>query len=178
MIHRHYHRPDERPFTADERDRTTILFGGITPAHERLIEAVFHACGYRCRRLPTPDLASFHLGREYCNTGQCNPTYFTIGCLLGMLLELEAEGYSRQHIIDQFVFFTAGSCGPCRFGMYESEYRLALHNAGFVRFRRCRRRVHAHAARALTDNSPPSLCLRACSSAALRISVPAQSGLS
>ena len=135
MLPPHYHRPVERPFTATERETTTILFGGLTGAHDRLIEAVFHACGYRCRRLPTPDLAAFHLGREYCNTGQCNPTYFTIGCLLGTLLEFEAQGYPRQQIIDQFVFFTAGSCGPCRFGMYESEYRLALHNAGFDGFR-------------------------------------------
>jgi len=33
------------------------------------------------------------------------------------------------------VFFTAGACGPCRFGMYEAEYRLALRNAGFDGFR-------------------------------------------
>lgn len=132
---RHYRRPAERPFTADERERTTILFGGLTRAHEQLIEAVFHACGYRCRHLPTPDLTAFHLGREYCNTGQCNPTYFTIGTLLSTLLELEAQGYSRERIIDEFVFFTAGSCGPCRFGMYESEFRLALQNAGFEGFR-------------------------------------------
>ena len=132
---RHFRRPLERPFTAAERGTTTILFGGLTRAHDRLIETAFHACGYRCRRLPTPDLAAFHLGREYCNTGQCNPTYFTIGSLLRTLLELEAQGYSRQQIMDEFVFFTAGSCGPCRFGMYESEYRLALQNAGFDGFR-------------------------------------------
>src|SRR5262249_22654045 len=34
-----------------------------------------------------------------------------------------------------YVFFTAGSCGPCRFGMYEAEYRLAVENAGFHGFR-------------------------------------------
>jgi hypothetical protein len=33
------------------------------------------------------------------------------------------------------VFFTVGSCGPCRFGMYESQYRLALQNASFEGFR-------------------------------------------
>ena len=131
----HFRRPAEHPFTADQRERTTILFGGLTAAHERLIEAVFHGSGYRCRRLPSPTLAAFHLGREYCNPGQCNPTYFTIGSLLTELRDLEAQGYSRERIIDEFVFFTAGSCGPCRFGMYESEYRLALENAGFGGFR-------------------------------------------
>jgi predicted nucleotide-binding protein (sugar kinase/HSP70/actin superfamily) len=42
---------------------------------------------------------------------------------------------SRQDIIDRYVFFTAGSCGPCRFGMYEAEYRLAVQNAGYDGFR-------------------------------------------
>ena len=45
------------------------------------------------------------------------------------------SGLTKQEIIDNYVFFTAGSCGPCRFGMYESEYRLALQNAGFDGFR-------------------------------------------
>src|SRR3712207_7985347 len=42
---------------------------------------------------------------------------------------------TKQEIIDRYVFFTAGACGPCRFGMYEAEYRLALRNAGFDGFR-------------------------------------------
>jgi predicted nucleotide-binding protein (sugar kinase/HSP70/actin superfamily) len=40
-----------------------------------------------------------------------------------------------QEIIDSYIFLTAGACGPCRFGMYEAEYRLALRNAGFDGFR-------------------------------------------
>ena len=42
---------------------------------------------------------------------------------------------SRQEIVDNYLYFTAGSCGPCRFGMYAAEYRLALQNAGFDGFR-------------------------------------------
>ena len=42
---------------------------------------------------------------------------------------------TKHEIINNYVFFTAGSCGPCRFGMYEAEYRLALQNAGFDGFR-------------------------------------------
>ena len=33
------------------------------------------------------------------------------------------------------VFFTAGACGPCRFGMYVTEYRKALRDSGFDGFR-------------------------------------------
>jgi hypothetical protein len=81
------------------------------------------------------DLAACHVGRQYCNNGLCNPAYFTIGNLLRYLQGLEASGLSREEIVDRYVFFTAGSCGPCRFGMYEAEYRLALRNAGFDDFR-------------------------------------------
>src|SRR5258706_3881879 len=91
QIH-HFHRPIERPFTADERDRVTILFGGLTWKHEELIKAVFQGCGYKCEIIPTPDVAAFQLGKEYGNNGQCNPTYFTVGNLVQYLQRLEATG--------------------------------------------------------------------------------------
>jgi predicted nucleotide-binding protein (sugar kinase/HSP70/actin superfamily) len=131
----HFHKPIERPFTAEERSRVTILFGGFTWKHEDLIRAVFQGCGYRCEKLPVPDVPAFQIGKEFGNNGQCNPTYFTVGNLVQYLQFLEKEGLSRQQILDDYVFFTAGSCGPCRFGMYEAEYRFALKNAGFDGFR-------------------------------------------
>ncbi len=131
----HFHRPVERPFTAAERDRVTILFGGLTWKHEWLIKSAFQSAGYNVEIMPTPDVAGFQLGKEYGNNGQCNPTYFMVGHLIKYLHALEAKGVSRQEIIDRYVFFTAGSCGPCRFGMYEAEYRLAVQNAGFDGFR-------------------------------------------
>jgi len=131
----HFQRPAERPFTAEERDRVTILFGGLTTRHEWLIKSVFQSAGYKVDVLPTPDVASFQLGKEFGNNGQCNPTYFTVGHLIKYLQSLESTGLSRREIVDNYVFFTAGSCGPCRFGMYEAEYRLAVQNAGFDGFR-------------------------------------------
>ncbi len=133
--HKHFHRPVERAFTAEERSKVTILFGGFTWKHEDLIRAVFQGCGYRCEKLPVPDVPAFQIGKEYGNNGQCNPTYFTVGNLVQYLQFLEKEGVPRQQILDNYVFFTAGSCGPCRFGMYEAEYRFALKNAGFDGFR-------------------------------------------
>jgi predicted nucleotide-binding protein (sugar kinase/HSP70/actin superfamily) len=131
----HFHRPIERAFTAEQRNHVTILFGGFTWKHEDLIRAVFQGCGYRCEKLPVPDVPAFQTGKEFGNNGQCNPTYFTVGNLVQYLQFLEKEGLSRQQILDNYVFFTAGSCGPCRFGMYEAEYRFALKNAGFDGFR-------------------------------------------
>jgi len=91
--------------------------------------------GYKCEALPVPNKKAFQLGKEYGNNGQCNPTYFTVGNLVEYVQSLEEKGLSKQEIIDRYVFITAGACGPCRFGMYEAEYRLALRNSGFEGFR-------------------------------------------
>ncbi|MBE0645180.1 MAG: activator of (R)-2-hydroxyglutaryl-CoA dehydratase [Bacteroidetes bacterium] len=131
----HWERPAERVFTRSERDTTVVLFGGLTWKHERLIQANLRRLGYMAEYLPSPDVRAFELGKEFGNNGLCNPTYFTVGNLIAHLQSLEAGGMSKREIIESYVFFTAGACGPCRFGMYESEYRLALRNAGFEGFR-------------------------------------------
>ncbi|HEY3384660.1 MAG TPA: hypothetical protein VGK32_23105 [Vicinamibacterales bacterium] len=131
----HYRREKERPFTAEERDRVTILIGGLTARHEQLITAILEACGHHCQPLPQPDLTACLVGKQYGNNGLCNPAYFTVGALVNYLQALEAGGMSRKDIVDRYVFFTAGGCGPCRFGMYEAEFRLALRNSGFEGFR-------------------------------------------
>jgi predicted nucleotide-binding protein (sugar kinase/HSP70/actin superfamily) len=130
-----FHRPVERPFTKAERDKTTILFGGLTWKHEKLVHGALESLGYNCEAVPVPNKRAFQLGKEYGNNGQCNPTYFTVGNLVQYLQALEEAGLNKKEIIDRYVFFTAGACGPCRFGMYEAEYRLALRNSGFDGFR-------------------------------------------
>jgi predicted nucleotide-binding protein (sugar kinase/HSP70/actin superfamily) len=131
----HFKRPVENLFTKGQREHTTVLFGGLTWKHEQLVHGALEGLGYKCQAIPTPNVAAFQLGKEYGNNGQCNPTYFTVGNLVQFLQGLENQGESRQEIIDNYVFFTAGACGPCRFGMYEAEYRLALRNSGFDGFR-------------------------------------------
>lgn len=132
---RHFQRPLERPFLASERSETTLLFGGLSPRHDRLMEAVFKGLGYRARALPNVSLEGYESAREYGNNGLCNPTYFTVGALIRFLQGLESSGVTREEIVARYVFITAGSCGTCRFGMYEAEYRLALRHAGFDGFR-------------------------------------------
>jgi predicted nucleotide-binding protein (sugar kinase/HSP70/actin superfamily) len=80
--------------------------------------------------------ADFQAGKEYGNNGQCNPTYFTVGALVNHLKRMrDDQGVPLETILSDHVFITAGACGPCRFGMYEAEYRLALRNSGFDGFR-------------------------------------------
>src|SRR5689334_7243844 len=131
----HFKKPVEKPFTAAQRPDTTLLFGGLTWKHEKLVHGALEGLGYRAEAVPTPNVKAFQTGKEYGNNGQCNPTYFTVGNLVQYLQNLEEQGIPKQEIIDRYVFFTAGACGPCRFGMYEAEYRLALRNSGFDGFR-------------------------------------------
>ena len=128
-------RPEERLFTKDQREHTTLLFGGLTWKHEKLIQGALQGLGYKCEPVLVPDKKAFQLGKEFGNNGQCNPTYFTVGNLVQHLQNLEEKGISKQEILDRYIFLTAGACGPCRFGMYEAEYRLALRNSGFDGFR-------------------------------------------
>lgn len=132
----HFKRPVERPFTRADRDRVTVLFGGFTVRHDKLVQAALQGLGYRVERVPVPVKADFQTGKEFGNNGQCNPTYFTVGSLVNYLRDLrDNRGLSTEQILSDYAFITAGACGPCRFGMYEAEYRLALRNSGFDGFR-------------------------------------------
>ena len=131
----HFKRPAELEFTADQRDSTTILFGGLTLAHEQLVKAAMEGMGYRVDYLECPDNEALQFGKEFGNRGQCNPTYYTVGNLVKHLKKMHEEGMSAKDIEEKYVFLTAGACGPCRFGMYEAEYRKALRDSGFDRFR-------------------------------------------
>lgn len=132
----HFKRPEERLFTKSEKEHVTLLFGGLTLRHDTLIKAAMEGLGYRLKNIPVPEKADFQAGKEYGNNGQCNPTYFTTGALVNYLKRLrDEEGISTEDIVKNYVSVTAGACGPCRFGMYEAEFRLALRNSGFDGFR-------------------------------------------
>ena len=123
-------------FSAAERPRTTILNGGLTMSHDEFVAAALNGIGYNTRVMEVADNESLRHGKEFGNKAQCNPTYFTVGNLVKELCRLrDEEGMTPKEIIDGYVFLTAGACGPCRFGMYVTEYRKALRDAGFDGFR-------------------------------------------
>ncbi|HTL87389.1 MAG TPA: 2-hydroxyglutaryl-CoA dehydratase [Acidimicrobiia bacterium] len=124
-----------RTFTRDQREHTTILVSGLTMAHDLFIQAALRGIGYKVMALDTPDNDALQFGREYGNRGQCNPTYFTVGNLVKYLDDQRTRGMSKEDIVKNHVFITAGACGPCRFGTYVTEYRKALRDSGFDGFR-------------------------------------------
>ncbi len=123
-------------FWADQKPHTTILVSGLSMAHDHLVTGALAGIGYKVKTLDVPDQESLQYGKEFGNRGQCSPTYFTVGNLVKSLCHMrDVEGMSTQEIIDGHIFLTAGGCGPCRFGMYVTEYRKALRDAGFDGFR-------------------------------------------
>ena len=131
----HYRRPEERPYTRAERGNTTLLLGGLTWKHDTFLGAFLQRLGHRVEVLPPADLESYRVGSQAAGTGQCNPLYFNAGNLIKYLRVREAGGQSRDELVEGHVFLMPGSCGPCRYGMYESGFRLALEHAGFSGFR-------------------------------------------
>lgn len=131
------HWRDENPteFSAEQRANTTILHAGLTMSHDLFIQSAFRGLGYKVEAMEVPDNKALQFGREFGNRGQCNPTYFTVGNLIKKLKQLEASGLSKEDIIKNYLFTTVGSCGPCRFGTYVTEYRKALRDSGFEGFR-------------------------------------------
>ena len=122
--------------TKSERANVTLLISGLTAAQDFLVEGALRGLGYNVKYFGISDNAGLQTGKEFGNRGQCNPTYFTVGSLVKYLIDLrDKEGMKTDDIIKNYVFFTAGACGPCRFGMYVTEYRKALRDAGFDGFR-------------------------------------------
>jgi len=123
-----------RPFTREERDHVTLLFGGLHWRAERIAQASLENLGYKVEVLPTATREDLLTGREVADIGQCSPTSFTTGNLANFLrgkaVEIGADEVSRKYI-----YATFGSCGACRFGQYHQSYELALRNVGLESFR-------------------------------------------
>src|SRR3954469_4658610 len=132
------HWRDDNPtrFTGAQRAHTTLLISGLTMSHDLFLQGALRGIGYKVQAIDCPDNAALQMGKEFGNRGQCNPTYFTVGNLIKHLTHLrDVEKIPVQDIIANYLFVTAGACGPCRFGTYVTEYRKALRDSGFEGFR-------------------------------------------
>jgi predicted nucleotide-binding protein (sugar kinase/HSP70/actin superfamily) len=132
------HWRDDNPttFTGKQRAHTTLLISGLTMAHDLFLQGALRGIGYKVTAIDCPDNAALTFGKEFGNRGQCNPTYFTVGNLVKYLTYLRDEQkIPVADIVANYVFVTAGACGPCRFGTYVTEYRKALRDSGFDGFR-------------------------------------------
>ena len=133
-----HHWRDENPakFTVSDRETITLLTTGLPDNTMRIFASALGFGGLKLEVLPHPNNDSLAIGKEFGNRGQCNPTYFTVGNLVKHLIYLrDKKGIPTQKIISDYAFVTAGGCGPCRMGMYATEYRKSLRDSGFEGFR-------------------------------------------
>lgn len=131
---KHYAAYKPRPFRPADRETTTVLYGGLTWKHERLIQGVLHNLGYRAEPLPNIAREDLDAGKELIDVGACCPTIFTTGSLVNFL-KREVAARGREEVADRYLFLTAGACGPCRFGQYQESYAMALDGLGLRDFR-------------------------------------------
>lgn len=131
---KHYTAYKPRPFKREERDKVTILYGGLTWKHERLIQGALHNLKYNAEPLPNIAREDLDAGKELIDVGACCPTIFTTGSLVN-LLKSKVAMHGKDEVNDKYVFLTAGACGPCRFGQYHESYAMALDGLGLRDFR-------------------------------------------
>jgi predicted nucleotide-binding protein (sugar kinase/HSP70/actin superfamily) len=130
----HYLGYRPKPFMREERKDVTVLFGGLTWKHERLVQGAMHNLHYNAEPLPNVARADLDAGKELIDVGACCPTTFTAGNLVNFL-KSEVAQRGRDEVNRKFVYLTAGSCGPCRFGQYHESYEMALDALGLRDFR-------------------------------------------
>lgn len=132
----HWRDDHTQSFTRADRANTVVITTGLPELIMHFIKSAVQPLGVRTHVLPTPGNSALQYGKEYGNRGQCNPTYFTVGALIEHLMYLrDKQGMATKDIINNYIYATVGGCGPCRMGMYATEYRKALRDSGFQGFR-------------------------------------------
>lgn len=123
-----------RPFRKEERSKVTLLYGGLTWKHERLLQGALENMGYRAKPLPQIERKDLDIGKEFVDVGACCPTTFTAGNLARTLETLKKEE-GEDGVKENYVFVTVGACGPCRFGQYHESYERVLEGLNLREFR-------------------------------------------
>jgi predicted nucleotide-binding protein (sugar kinase/HSP70/actin superfamily) len=130
----HYTAYVPKPFTREQRDTTTILYGGLTWKHERVMQGALQNMKYNAEPLPNIAREDLDAGKELIDVGACCPTIFTTGSLVNFLKK-EVAAHGKEETNKKYVYLTAGACGPCRFGQYHESYSMALDGLGLRDFR-------------------------------------------
>ncbi len=108
----------------------TLLVGGVSGVHDALLAAALRGAGLRAEPVGVPTASSLAVGRGLLARGHCNPTYYLAGALVERLRREVSRDVPPSAVAARFAHLTLGSCGPCRFATYASEFRRALAGAG------------------------------------------------
>ena len=128
--------PDRRS-PASQRAHTTLLVSGLTMAHDLFVQGALRGIGYKVQRdrRARQRRAPVRQGVRQPRPVQPDLLHRRQPGEVPRRPARRAEACRSKDIVKNYVFLTAGACGPCRFGTYVTEYRKALRDAGFDGFR-------------------------------------------
>ena len=109
---------DNRPWLKKDKKKVTVLYNYVERWKSYFFRAYLDRKGYRYVDMGDHVKEDITWGKEYGNRMECNPMYFTSGCLIRNLMKIHEEGHSKEEIVKNYVFLGGGGqCGPCRYGM-------------------------------------------------------------
>lgn len=107
-----------------------LLVGGLGWPYDELIAAALARTVGPTETLGALDADAYERGRASLPRGQCAPAIYTAGALLRTAAERASRASRDARAPREATFLALGSCGPCRFSMFDVAWRRALAGAG------------------------------------------------
>lgn len=115
---------EERRWTfARAKERGDIILLSRMGPQTDLVNAALRSEGLSTEALPEPTHAEIVTGQQNTNGKECFPLMLTLGALINRIAR---DCSSTQ----TYAFFMPTTNGPCRFGVYNSQFRLTLERLG------------------------------------------------
>ena len=109
-------------FTEKMRKDYTILAPQMSPVHFDLLEAAFHACGYKLELLGNDNKQAVNTGLKFVNNDACYPSLIVVGQMMDALL-------SGKYDLNKTAIIITQTGGGCRATNYIGFIRRALEKA-------------------------------------------------
>ena len=114
---------DRVEFTAEMKDRYTILAPQMSPIHFELLQTVFESKGYNFVILDNDNKHAVDAGLKYVNNDACYPSIIVVGQMMDAL-------NSGKYDLNRTALMITQTGGGCRASNYIGFIRRALKKAG------------------------------------------------
>ncbi|MCT4663416.1 MAG: 2-hydroxyacyl-CoA dehydratase [Tissierellales bacterium] len=118
-----YENTERKLFTADMKQRHTILVPQMSPIHFQFLKPGFDIGGYKVEILPAVDKEAIETGLKYVNNDACYPSIIVAGQMMQALQSGKYDLENTSLVISQ-------TGGGCRATNYIAFIRKALKDAG------------------------------------------------
>lgn len=118
-----YENTERKLFTADMKQKHTILVPQMSPIHFQFLKPGFDIGGYKVEILPAVDKEAIETGLKYVNNDACYPSIIVAGQMMQALQSGKYDLENTSLVISQ-------TGGGCRATNYIAFIRKALKDAG------------------------------------------------